>query len=135
MIINLIFQFLIFSFGGWIIDSVYCSIYARKWVWSGIIKGVPFCPLYGVFGILLLKIFTIQKDLPVFLIIIFSSIIMIILEYLTGLLAEKILHKKLWDYSNEKPNFNDRISLWHSFIWLIGITLFYILVQYFQWKL
>lgn len=132
MIINLLIKFLTLSFGGWIIDSLYCSIYARKWVWSGVIKGIPLCPLYGIFGLMLIKIFEILKFVPVYLIIILSVVLMILFEYYIGLLAEKILKRKLWDYSMEKPNFNDRISLWHSLLYFLGVSIFYILVQYFQ---
>ncbi len=47
--------FLIYSFLGWVLESVYKSLLTRKIVNSGFITG-PFCPIYG-FGAVILYIF------------------------------------------------------------------------------
>lgn len=43
--------FLFYSFLGWVCETVFCSLAARKFINRGFLSG-PFCPIYG-FGALL----------------------------------------------------------------------------------
>ena len=47
-----ILVFVIFSFLGWLWESVYCTVCRRKWANRGFLYG-PVCPIYG-FGALLI---------------------------------------------------------------------------------
>lgn len=118
-------QFFLFSFLGWIIDSLYCSIGNQKWMSSGYFKGIPLCPIYGFGGILLLNNFVVLNSQSPYLIVTTTTILIILLEYFGGWFAENFLGEKLWDYSNEKFNLHGYISLWHSFLWLIVVTVIY----------
>ncbi len=124
-----IFQFFVFSFVGWVIDSLYCSFSAKKWIWSGYFKGVPLClcPIYGFAGVLVVRNFKFLQTVPLYLTISLVTIEVITFDYFSNLLLEVTLQKKLWDYSSEHPNYQGKISLWHSFLILIGVSGMYIL--------
>jgi uncharacterized membrane protein len=47
--------FMIYSFLGWLCESIYCSIPVRKFINRGFLTG-PFCPIYGAGAILIVKI-------------------------------------------------------------------------------
>ena len=55
--------FLMYSFLGWIMESIYCMIIDKKFVNRGFMIG-PVCPIYGV-GCLLILIFL--QNLPFYL--------------------------------------------------------------------
>ena len=42
--------FIIFSCMGWIYESIYCTIRAKKWENRGFLYG-PLCPIYGAGGV------------------------------------------------------------------------------------
>ena len=38
--------FLLYSFIGWVCETIWCSVGSRKWVNRGFLNG-PLCPVYG----------------------------------------------------------------------------------------
>lgn len=123
-----IIEFILFAFLGWIIDSSYCSLIHRKIIISGYFRGIPLCPIYGFGGIVLIHSFAFFIHAPFWLTILVTTFFVVLLEYVGGWVAEQILEEKLWDYSNESFNINGYISAWHSFLWLIGISIAYFLI-------
>ncbi len=101
--------FLIFSFGGWIVEEVYVSIIEKKIVNRGFLIS-PICPIYGLGGVFITICLTWCKEWPVavfFLAIIVSGIV----EYIASFVLEKIFNARWWDYSDHKFNINGRVSL------------------------
>ena len=45
-IVTYVLYFFFYSAVGWLGESIYCSVGARKWVNRGFLKG-PMCPIYG----------------------------------------------------------------------------------------
>lgn len=123
-----LFEFFTFSFFGWVIDSLYCSISTKKIVFSGYFRGVPLCPIYGFGGILLLNNFALLSDQPFWVTIVVSTFLVVLLELIGGWFSEHFLDEKLWDYSGDKFNLGGYISAFHSFLWLIAITILYLLI-------
>lgn len=121
-------EFFAFSFFGWVIDSIYCSISTRKIVFSGYFRGVPLCPIYGFGGILLLNNFALLIDQSFWVTIVVSTFLVVLLELIGGWFSEHFLDEKLWDYSGDKFNLGGYISAFHSFLWLIAITILYVLI-------
>lgn len=127
---NLIILFLLYSFIGWIIETVFKSIRDKRFINSGFLTG-PFCPIYG-FGALLIVQSTkilddifIFKFLPsIFVKVILFIILTTILEYCTGLLLEKLFKCTWWDYSDEFLNIKGRICLKYSIMWGILAYIF-----------
>lgn len=117
-----VIEFFLFSLAGWVVDSLYCTIAERRFVWSGYFRGLPLCPIYGFGGILLVNSFGLLHEQPAWLVIGASTLLVIALEYVGGWLAEHLLDEKLWDYSNQPWNLQGYISAWHSFLWLVAVS-------------
>lgn len=119
---SLFLNFIIYSFIGWICETLYCSVFAKKFINRGFLNG-PFCPVYG-FGALL--IIFLLGNLPKNIVLVFlaGTIITTILEYFTGWLLEAIFHAKWWDYSHNKFNIKGRICLTNSILFgLLSVIL------------
>ena len=94
---------------------------------SGYFRGIPLCPIYGFGGILLLNCFILLNGQPYLLVVFLTTLSVIGFEYTGGWLAEHLLDERLWDYSDENPNLNGYISLWHSSLWWVGVNTLYLL--------
>ena len=106
--------FLFYIFLGWICETAFCSIAARKFINRGFLSG-PFCPIYGFGAMMILLCFShYQNDLAA--LFLFSMVGTSVLEYITSFLLEKLFHLSLWDYSGRKWNLNGRICLRNSLL-------------------
>ncbi|MDO5480878.1 MAG: putative ABC transporter permease [Candidatus Saccharibacteria bacterium] len=94
-----VLYFTIYSFLGYLIEVIFCSIRGKKLVQRGFLFG-PVVPLYGFGAILVLWSTTAVRDDP-WLTFWLSLIICTALEYITGVLLEKLFHLKWWDYSKK----------------------------------
>ncbi len=101
--------FIVYSFMGWLYESIWCSFCEGKLVNRGFLAG-PFCPVYG-FGALLV-ILTLSDVKSNLLALFFASIIVTnTLEYLTSYILEKCFAVRWWDYSHYRFNLNGRVCL------------------------
>lgn len=112
--------FLIYSFLGWVMESIFRSIIEKKIINTGFLKG-PICPIYGIGAIIMH--FVLSRISNNIVLLFFSSMIILTLwEYIVGILLEKIFHTKYWDYSDHKINFQGRICLSNSLYWgVLGV--------------
>lgn len=110
--------FIVYSFIGWLWETIYCSIKMKKFEYRGFLLG-PYCPVYG-FGIL--SVLLLVPDNSGSLINMYFNIIVIvtIIEYITSFLLEKLFHMELWDYSNIPLNIEGRVDVFVSLFWGIG---------------
>lgn len=132
--VDMVLYFFIYSFCGWLMETVLCSVKARSFINRGFLNG-PICPIYGC-GILLMLIFLIPvrnniAPLTIALPVIFltGAALASTLEYSTSWAMEKLFHARWWDYSHIKFNVNGRICLSISLIWGALATGFLYLVQ------
>lgn len=111
----LFLYFVVYSFCGWLWETVYCSIMERHLVARGFLYG-PLCPIYGV-GVLLMILFfaPFQDNLVVFYFV--AMFVMTAWEYLVGWFLETTTHIKYWDYSHIPFNIKGRICLPVSLFW------------------
>ena len=102
-------QFILYSFCGWIWESVFCSLWnKRRFINRGFLKG-PYCPIYGwgaLCGILFLQ--NIKTPITLFLSAGFACCL---LEYMTSWVMEKMFHARWWDYSDKPFNLHGRVYL------------------------
>jgi len=120
MIFEILTYFIIYSFLGWIMESVVRSVIERKLINTGFLIG-PFCPIYGIGACIMFLFLSGLKDHIVLLFIV-SLLAMSIWEYLVGVLLEKLFNTKYWDYSDHKFNIQGRVCLTNSICWgVIGI--------------
>lgn len=119
-VILFIDYFIVYSFFGWILESVYKSVLQKKFINSGFLAG-PFCPIYGC-GALIMYLSLERFENNYFLLFVFGFVILSILEYIVGGLLEFIFKTKYWDYSEKKFNINGRVCLINSLYWgILGI--------------
>ena len=119
-LLNLATYFILYSFLGWIMESVFRSICERKLINTGFLRG-PFCPIYGIGSIIMILLLKNFENKPIALFFI-SSIILTAWEYIVGVILEKIFATKYWDYSDHKFNIQGRICLTNSIYWgILGV--------------
>lgn len=109
---ELILYFTIYSFLGWLSETIYCFIIDKKFTYRGFLYG-PVCPIYGFGAIIVLVALDGVKDNILF-VFLGGMILASILEYITSYVLEKLFHMKWWDYSNYKFNINGRVCLLNS---------------------
>lgn len=107
--------FIIYSFMGWCLETIYASINKKEFVNRGFLHG-PFCPIYG-FGCL--SIIVVLKPIETNYIFLFwgSVLLTSIIEYITGFILETVFNSTWWDYSDKSYNLHGRICLSFSVIW------------------
>ena len=112
-IYQLLWLFLIYSFVGWILETIFAITKQRKIINRGLING-PFCTVYGFTGVL---ITVALKDLSGVWLFLFSAIYASVIEWGAGKIIEKICHERWWNYENNKFNLGGYISLQTSVLW------------------
>lgn len=111
----LFLYFLWYSFLGWAIETTYCSLKARRFVYRGFLAG-PLCPIYGTGALIMILFFTPLLSHPVWMYLI-ACVVMSAWEYLVGWVLETATHVKYWDYSHLPLNLHGRICLSVSMWW------------------
>ncbi len=120
IISELLTYFIIYSFLGWIMESIFRSIIEKKVINTGFLIG-PICPIYG-FGACIMFLFLGNLKNNTILLFLISFTVLTLWEYIVGVLLEKIFNTKYWDYSDHKFNFQGRICLTNSIYWgILGI--------------
>ena len=110
---ELIWLFLIYSFLGWMLETILASTEQRRFVNRGLING-PLCTIYGV-PIVILTIF--GQELPLFWLFLGAMIVATVTEWISGHMIERFYHERWWDYSNVKWNLDGYICLPASLVW------------------
>lgn len=128
-VFTLFYYFVIYSFMGWCIESIYATINKREFVNRGFLHG-PFCPVYG-FGTL--SIIILLKPIGTNYILLFLGSVFLtsFLEYITGYILETAFNSTWWDYSDKPYNLHGRICLSFSLIWgLVSILILQVVHPY-----
>lgn len=107
--------FLLYSFAGWCGEVMYAAVRKHRFINRGFVSG-PLCPIYGS-GAVVFAVFLSELTENIFFLFLGGMILATFLEYLTGRLMELIFHRKWWDYSGEKFQFDGYICLKSSLTW------------------
>ncbi len=107
--------YLVYSFLGWVAETVVATIKGRHFANRGAASG-PFCFVYGVAAVLMTVGLTDLRTRPVALFF-GSTLIATMVEWLTAKLLERMHHRRWWDYSDKKFNFDGYICLQYSLLW------------------
>ena len=110
---ELIWLFLIYSFLGWMLETILAATKQKRFVNRGLING-PLCTIYGV-PIVILTIF--GQELPLFWLFLGAMIVATVTEWISGHMIERFYHERWWDYSNVKWNLDGYICLPASLVW------------------
>lgn len=113
--------FIIYSFCGWLLETITKTIAQKKFVNSGFLYG-PICPIYGIAAVMMLKVLDTFRG-NYLLTFIVSFLVFSVWEYFVGWFLEKVFHTKYWDYSYYKINIQGRICLINSLTWgFLGVA-------------
>lgn len=119
---DFVFYFTIYSFLGWTLETIYASIAEKKFVNRGFLQGF-FCPIYGFGAILIILASNLARSLftsnisSILIGLCLSILLVTVLEYITGLILEKVFKCKWWDYSNDFGNLQGYVCIKNSLLW------------------
>lgn len=121
-LLDLLWYFVIFSFFGWVASSFRSLLLEKKFRNNGFLTS-PFCPMYGFSAVICyaaLKPFENSK----LILFIGSTLILSALMVVVGVLVEKFLKFKPWDFSSSKFSIGNYITLPYAlFLGLLGMLL------------
>lgn len=107
--------FYIYCVFGWCFESAYVSLKKHHPVNRGFMTG-PYIPLYGSGAVLILFVTLPVRDNYI-LMYIAGAVATTILEYITGVVMERLFGVRYWDYSDQKFNFQGQICLSSTAVW------------------
>lgn len=123
---QVILYFTLYSFIGWVCETTYCSIAAKRFVNRGFLSG-PYCPIYG-FGAIFILYATARFVAQPVVVFLLSMVLTAALEYFTSWLLEKLFNMRWWDYSGRRFNLHGRICLTNTLIFgAFGLLAVYVL--------
>lgn len=109
--------FLLYSFIGWVYESILVSFSEHRPVNRGFLNG-PICPIYGCGAVLaIVLLHDLTNPVEIFLISAFGASV---LEYITSWGMEKLFHARWWDYSHFRFNIQGRICLLGAIVFGFG---------------
>ncbi len=121
--------FLLYSILGFLLETVRSFLVNSKFT-SGILYG-PWTPIYGL-GIVLVILISnylfshlhLSRWVETLITFMIITLVLTLLEWIGGVLIEKIFHVVFWDYSKEALSIGKYISLSKSLIWEVGSIIF-----------
>lgn len=131
-IYEVLWVFLLYAVLGWMVEVAYAGVCEAKFVNRGFLNG-PYCPIYG-FGMLIVVMILYPIKENWLLLFLGAFLLTTVLEYLTGLILEKIFHHKWWDYSDIPFNIQGYVCLKFSLMWGLGGTFIVAVVHPFFYK-
>lgn len=128
--------FMLLSFGGWAVETLFCSLLAGNWCDRGFLT-LPFCTIYGftilgLYSLLgtpqdgraLLKNVS-GKPIRFLLYFLITASVTTATELVTGWFFTKVCGVSLWDYSGYRFHYKGYICLEFFLVWgtlfLIGM--------------
>ncbi len=117
---ELLWLFFVYSFLGWVLETVTATLRQRKFSNRGLVNG-PFCVMYGITAVL---ISVGLQELTGFWLFLFSMVYATVIEWIGGHLIEKAFKERWWDYSDVKWNLDGYICFPTSFVWgILGFVI------------
>ncbi len=116
---ELLWLLFIYSFLGWLLETVSAAIRQRRFVNRGLVNS-PLCLVYGITAVFIAVFFQELSGIWLFM---GAAILATVVEWVGGHLLEWICKEKWWDYSKEKWNLDGYICLPISLLWgLLGFA-------------
>ncbi|MDD3796622.1 MAG: putative ABC transporter permease [Lachnospiraceae bacterium] len=110
---DLLWLFFLYSFAGWVLETVFAVVKQKNLVNRGLING-PVCITYGVGATLITVGLSELEGVWLFL---GATIYATVIEWIAGHMIEKAFHERWWDYSKRKWNLDGYICAASSIVW------------------
>ncbi len=107
--------YFLYSFIGWCAEVCAAAVQKKKFINRGFVSG-PLCPIYGT-GAVVFAVFLPELRSNPFFLFLGGAILASFIEFATGALLEKLFHRKWWDYSGIRFNFEGYICVRYSLLW------------------
>lgn len=107
--------YLVYSFLGWVGETVVATIKGKSFVSRGVAAG-PFCFVYGLAAVVMAVGLTDLRQDPVFLFL-GCTVSATVIEWMTAKLLERVHRRRWWDYSDKKFNLDGYVCLQYSLLW------------------
>ncbi len=127
-IFHFLIYFSLYSFVGWLIEVLYRSFKQKHFVNAGFLFGT-FVPIYGMGAVSIILLEPFIRDYNIILQIVLYGVLVTVIEYIVGMVSEKIFGLALWDYSENKFNLNGKICLSFSIIWAFLVFIFIMFIH------
>lgn len=111
------FNFILYSFIGWIIEEVYAFFITGDFQEDGFLNG-PFKPMYGITVAIIAHSYN-RFNLRGFLLLAVVLLVPTVVEYISGYGLLKFYEKEYWSYKNFRFNYNGIVCLRFSFYWSV----------------
>lgn len=119
---EILWLFFVYSFLGWILETVSAAIKQKRFVNRGLINA-PFCVIYGI-GAGIITVFF--QELTGFWLFASSVIVATVLEWTAGHLIERLYHERWWDYSGRRYHLDGYICVEASLLWgVLALVMMY----------
>ncbi len=116
---ELLWLLFLYSFLGWLLETVSAVIRQRRFVNRGLVNS-PLCLIYGITAVLISVFF---QELSGIWLFAGAAVLATVVEWVGGHLLEWICKEKWWDYSKVKWNLDGYICLPISLLWgLLGFA-------------
>lgn len=126
MLSLLVWIFLVYSFAGWIYERVFFGKKNPDGVFKKLFNvEIPFLPIYGVGGVLLLLIYLLQ--IPFWTKVVISILVLNTMECIAGLISYQFHGYQTWNYSSQLCY--GYISLGSAIVWTIGSIWFFLIAD------
>ena len=113
--------YLVYSFLGWVAETVAATVKGRAFVNRGVASG-PFCFVYGTAAVLMAVGFADLRSAPLALFLGCAADATVV-EWVTAKLLERMHRRRWWDYSDKKFNLDGYVCLQYSVLWgLLGMA-------------
>ena len=106
---QLLWLFLLYSLLGWCAGVVASSLRKHAFINTGFLN-LPLCPIYGTAAVLF-SIFLPELAQNLFFLFLGGAVLSAFLIFVTGFLLERIFHRKWWDFTQHRFQFEGYISV------------------------
>lgn len=115
ILVQMLWLFFVYSFFGWILETMSVLSKKKKFANRGILNG-PICSIYGI-AALMISIALRELTNHVFFLFLGCLIFATLIEWFGGKILELVFHRRWWDYSQKKFNLDGYICLEYSVFW------------------
>ncbi|MCR8643519.1 putative ABC transporter permease [Paenibacillus sp. N1-5-1-14] len=123
---SMLFYFIIYSFGGWLLENTHSKITTGTFRKKGFLQG-PFKPMYGIAPVLVLLLLPLYPHFSFLLLL--AILVPSMVEFISGALLHKLFHKKWWDYSEYRFQVRGHVCMRYSIYWVLLSLLVYYFVH------
>lgn len=121
--VELFWQFLIYSFLGFLLEVVFARVTRSNKQDRKCMILFPLCPVYGLGALAIVHLPAAVQSRPLLLFLL-GALAATVVEYSTDWFYETVLRVRFWDYSTLPWNLNGRVSLLFSGFWgLLSLVL------------